>query len=171
MVAVGERALPQGAPTSPAISNLVSRKLDRRLAGLAKKKGWKYTRYADDLTFSADAKKRNEIPWMMKQACSILEGEGFQAHPRKQRVQRKGRRQRVTGIVVNQKLSLPREEVRKLRAILHGAKKQGSLESQNRENRPNFAAYLRGKLAYLSMIDPVKGKKMLAELDAIEKRT
>lgn len=169
-VAVGERVLPQGAPTSPALSNLISRRLDRRLAGLAQKRGWRYTRYADDLTFSAAEKKRPDIPWMMRQAKEILAAEGFVLHPNKQRVQRKGRRQTVTGIVVNQKLSVPREEVRKLRAILHGAKKTG-LAAQNRENLPHFPAWLRGKLAYLAMVDPVKGKKMLAELDTLEGRT
>lgn len=166
-VALGERCLPQGAPTSPALSNLVSRRLDRRLLGLANKRGWRYTRYADDLTFSAIEKKRPDIPWMIRQTQSILAAEGFLLHPSKVRVQRKGRRQTVTGVVVNEKLSVPRDEVRRLRAILHGARKTG-LAAQNRENLPHFPAWLRGKLAYLAMIDPVKGKKMLAELDALE---
>ena len=96
----------------------------------------------------------------------IAEDEGFTLHPRKGRVQRPGGRQSVTGIVVNDKLSLPRHEVRRLRAILHGARKTG-LEAQNREARPHFEAWLRGKLAYLAMIDRDRGMTMLRELDGL----
>ncbi|MCK6545180.1 reverse transcriptase family protein [Myxococcota bacterium] len=165
-VAIGERCLPQGAPTSPAISNLVCRRLDKRLAGLARSAGWRYTRYADDLTFSADPGKQNRIPWLMRQVSEILAAEGFTAHPRKRRVQKSGARQEVTGIVVNSKLGVPRDEVRRLRAILHGAKRTG-LAAQNREGRPNFEAWLRGKIAYVMMVDRAKGQKLLAELDAL----
>ncbi len=168
-VAVGERALPQGAPTSPAIANLVARKLDRRLSGLARSAGWSYTRYADDLTLSTRGEARKKTPWMYRQVREIISSEGFVVHPKKGRLQRKGGCQTVTGVVVNHKLGLPRREVRRLRAILHGAKKSG-LASQNREGRADFPAYLRGKLAYLAMVDPQKGKKMLAELDTLEGR-
>jgi hypothetical protein len=66
--------------------------------------------------------------------------------------------------VVNQKLSVPRDEVRRLRAILHGAKRAG-LDAQNREGRPHFEAWLRGKLAYLAMVDRERGLAMLREFD------
>jgi hypothetical protein len=81
-------------------------------------------------------------------------------------VQRASGRQTVTGVVVNRKLGLARDEVRRLRAILHGARRHG-LESQNRERRPHFESWLRGKLAYLQMIDRRRGEAMLAELDRI----
>jgi hypothetical protein len=68
--------------------------------------------------------------------------------------------------VVNDKPGLPREEVRRLRAILHGARRT-RLAAQNRENRPNFEAWLRGKLAYLAMVDRPKGLAMLSQLDAL----
>ncbi|MBI2378176.1 MAG: RNA-directed DNA polymerase [Deltaproteobacteria bacterium] len=168
-VATGPRALPQGAPTSPALANLAARKLDRRLLGLAKSAGWVYSRYADDLTFSTKGEPRKKTPWVFRQISEIVSSEGFVVHPRKRRVQHKGGRQTVTGVVVNEKLGLPRDEVRRLRAILHGAKKNG-LASQNRDGRSDFPAYLRGKLAYLAMIDPGRGKKMLRELDVIEGR-
>src|SRR6202034_1585335 len=64
-VAVGDRALPQGACTSPALSNLVTRKLDRRLAGATKKVGWTYTRYADDLTFSTDRDHKKDMALLL----------------------------------------------------------------------------------------------------------
>ena len=168
-VAIGPRGLPQGACTSPALSNMVARTLDKRLQGMSAKAGWTYTRYADDLTFSAGAGKREEVGRLMARVRHLAADEGFTLHPRKGRVQRKGGRQSVTGIVVNDKLSLPREEVRRLRAILHGARKTG-LDAQNREARPHFEAWLRGKIAYLSMVDRPRGLAMLRQLDELTAR-
>lgn len=165
-VATGPRALPQGACTSPALSNQIARRLDRRLSGLARRHGWTYTRYADDLTFSAPVGHREELPRMLGRIRAIVTAEGFRLNPKKGRVQRRARRQDVTGIVVNDKPGLPRAEVRRLRAILHQAAKTG-LEAQNREQRPHFEAWLRGRIAYLSMIDPHKGGQLRAQLDAL----
>jgi RNA-directed DNA polymerase len=166
-VAVGERGLPQGACTSPALSNQIARRLDRRLAGMAERNGWTYTRYADDLTFSGD--DMANVPMLMARVRHIVTEEGFAVNPRKGRVQRYSGRQMVTGVVVNDKLGLPREEVRRLRAILRNARRHG-LESQNRDQRPHFEAWLRGKLAYLQMVDRPRGARMIAELDAIARR-
>jgi retron-type reverse transcriptase len=169
LVATGPRALPQGACTSPAISNQIARKLDRRLAGMCAKHGWTYTRYADDLTFSAPEGKRAEVPVLLARIRHVVREEGFVIHPEKGRVQRSAGRQTVTGIVVNEKPSVPREERRRLRAILHGARRTG-LAAQNREGRPYFEAWLRGKLAYLYMVDREKGAKLLAELARVRGR-
>ncbi|AKT43990.1 DNA polymerase [Chondromyces crocatus] len=165
-VAIGDRGLPQGACTSPALSNQVARKLDRRLAGMAAKHGWTYTRYADDLTFSAPPGKRSGIPMLLARVRHIVTEEGFTLHPSKGRIQRAARRQEVTGIVVNDKLSVPRDELRRLRAILHAAKTTG-LEAQNREQRPDFEAHIRGKIAYVAMVDPEKAAPLRAALDAL----
>ncbi len=175
--AVGPRALPQGACTSPALSNQVAKKLDRRLLGMSAKHGYTYTRYADDLTFSsafsagASAGKRSpsDLAMLLARVRHIVREEGFVLHPRKGRVQRAGGRQTVTGIVVNDRPSVPREEVRRLRAILHHAASTG-LAAQNRDGLPHFEAHLRGKLAYLHMIDPEKAAPLLARLDAITGR-
>jgi retron-type reverse transcriptase len=168
-VAAGERALPQGACTSPAISNLVCRKLDRRLAGAAAKLGWRYTRYADDLTFSADLAGADQLSLVLSRVRAIVRDEGFLINDAKGRVQRAARRQSVTGIVVNDKLGVPREELRRLRAILHGAQKTG-LAAQNREGRPDFSAWLLGKIAYVAMVDPAKGAALRAAYDAVAAR-
>jgi retron-type reverse transcriptase len=171
-VAVGPRALPQGACTSPALSNLVARRLDRRFSGLALKLGWTYTRYADDLSFSSDTlvpkgeKDPGSVGWLLARARHILEDEGFEVNGKKLRVQRRNAAQVVTGIVVNDKPSAPRAERRRLRAILHRAKLEG-LEKQNREGRADFAAWLRGHVAYVSMVNPGQGQALKARLDAL----
>ena len=164
--AVGPRALPQGACTSPAISNQVSRKLDRRLAGMARKHGYTYTRYADDLTFSGDDKPRGEIAMLLARVRHVVEEEGFAINPKKGRVQGSGGRQTVTGVVVNDRPSVPREEVRTLRAILANARKTG-LAAQNRENLPHFEAHIRGRLAYLHMIDPERAAPMIQRFEEL----
>jgi RNA-directed DNA polymerase len=163
-VAMRERALPQGACTIPSISNLVTRKLDRRLHGAAKKLGFTYTRYADDLTFSAPGAEAN-VGLLLARVRHIVKDEGFAINPKKGRVQRRNRRQEVTGVVVNDKLGTSRSEIRKLRAILHNAKKTG-LASQNRDQHPHFEAWLRGKIGYVMMLDAAKGKALAAALSA-----
>jgi hypothetical protein len=165
-VAVGPRALPQGACTSPALSNQVVKKLDRRLAGMAAKHGFAYTRYADDLTFSAPPGKREEVAMLLARVRHVVEEEGFAINPRKGRIQRSGRRQSVTGIVVNHKPSVPREEVRLLRSILHHAKTTG-LEAQNRAGIPFFESHLRGRIAYVHMVDPGRAAPLFEALAAV----
>lgn len=155
-VALGERVLPQGACTSPALTNLLCRRLDKRLAGLARRHGLAYTRYADDLTFSGDSLDESALLGSVRR---VVEAEGFRVHPDKTRVMRKGRRQEVTGVVVNARPSIAREDWRQLRAILHNAAKQG-LQSQNRDQRPEFAAHLAGRVAWVRMVDPRRGAQL-----------
>lgn len=161
-VALGSRSLPQGACTSPAITNAICRRLDRRLAGLAARSGFTYTRYADDLTFSGD--DTSTAGTLLATARLIATQEGFREHPDKTRVMRRGGRQEVTGVTVNDRPGPARSEVRKLRAILHNVQRFG-LESQNREAHPDFAAYLRGRVAYIAMLDPVKRASLETALD------
>lgn len=165
-VAVGERCLPQGAPTSPAIANAISRKLDRRLRGRLGKKGWVYTRYADDLSFSKKTFTRGDLGFVHASIRHVVEDEGFALNPKKGRAQGRGGRQDVTGIVVNVKPGVPRDELKRLRAILHQAKKTG-LEAQNREKVPDYRRVLEGKIAYVMMVDRAKGQKLKAALDGI----
>jgi RNA-directed DNA polymerase len=165
-VAVGERCLPQGAPTSPLIANAISRKLDRRLRGRLAKKGWVYTRYADDLSFSKKTFTRGELGFVHASIRHVVQDEGFALNPKKGRAQGRGGRQDVTGIVVNVKPGVPRDELKRLRAILHQAKKTG-LEAQNRQKVPDYRRVLEGKIAYVMMVDRAKGEKLKAALDLI----
>lgn len=165
-VAVGPRGLPQGACTSPALSNLVVRRMDARLQGIGNRLGWTYTRYADDLTFSASGDATKLLAYLMARIRHIAQDEGFALNPAKTRVQRPHTRQSVTGIVVNERPGVPRVLVRRLRSILHHARHEG-LPAQNRENRPNFEAWLRGMIAYIRMVNPAQGEPLQKALDAL----
>jgi len=160
-IALGQRVLPQGACTSPAITNILCRKLDKRLAGLARRLDCTYTRYADDLTFSSD--DRTRIGFLLRGIRMVLTGEGFTEHAAKTHVMRRSGRQEVTGVTVNTRTTLSRTDRRELRAVLHNAANHG-LESQNRESRPDFAAYLRGRVAFACMVDPSQADEWRAGL-------
>src|SRR5262249_9883982 len=163
-VATGPRGLPQGACTSPGLSNQVARRLDKRLEGVAKKLGFRYTRYADDLTFSGGDAQKEKVGYLMARVRHLALEEGFAVNVKKTRVLRRNTAQRVTGLVVNDRPGVPRREVRRLRAILHRARAEG-LEAQNREDRPDFLAWLRGKIAYVSMSRPEVGARLKAQLE------
>lgn len=167
-VANGKRRLPQGAPTSPAITNIVCRRLDRRLAAAAEKHGFVYTRYADDLTLSSTDPTANPAR-VLGVLRWIVAGEGFVVHPKKTRVLRKGARREVTGVVVNEKLSVSREQRRRFRAFLFQLDKDGPQGKQWGGSPDVFASAL-GYAAYLAMVDPERGKPVLAQARAIAKK-
>lgn len=170
-VMVGQRQLPQGASTSPAITNLLCRRLDKRLVGFARKRGFEYTRYADDLTFSSTTGK--DTNGLLYGVRRIIVDEGLTEHPDKTRVMHRGRRQEVTGVVVNDRPGVPREDVRRLRAVLHQAARDG-LAAQRRPEADGtlpsvsaFTAKLRGQIAWVQMVDRQKGDRLRAALDQI----
>ncbi|OAI47943.1 DNA polymerase [Planctomycetaceae bacterium SCGC AG-212-F19] len=165
-VALGPRGLPQGACTSPGLSNQATRRLDKRLAGLAKKLGLTYTRYADDITFSGNEELKDKVGYLMARIRHIAEAEGFAINENKSRVLRRNAAQTVTGIVVNDRPGVSRKDLRRLRAILHRARHEG-LEAQNRAKRPNFRAWLEGMIAYVSMVRPEVGKRLRDQLAAL----
>ena len=165
-VATGPRGLPQGACTSPGLSNQVARRLDRRLAGLAAKLDANYTRYADDLTFSGDATLDPKVGYLMARVRHLALTEGFRVNEAKSRVLRQNAAQMVTGLVVNDRPGVPRAEIRRLRAILHRAK-SGGLDAQDRAGRADFRAWILGKIAYVSMSRPEVGARLMAEFKAL----
>lgn len=157
-VANTPRHLPQGAPSSPAITNLICYGLDRRFEGLAKKFGYTYSRYADDMTFStkgAPADKIGQLLWSVKQ---VVKEEGFHLHPDKLKVMRKGDKREVTGIVVNEKLSLDRETLRKFRALLHQIDKSGL--QHKRWGNGNIISSIEGFANYVAMVRPDTGRQL-----------
>ncbi|CAN5197010.1 retron St85 family RNA-directed DNA polymerase [soil metagenome] len=165
-VATGPRRLPQGACTSPAISNQIARRLDRRLAGFARKMDLNYTRYADDLTFSATASVNDKLGYLLARIRHIADEEGFALNAKKTRVRRRNAQQTVTGLVVNATPAVPRKTVRRVRAILHRAGTEG-LAAQNRGQHPNFKAWLDGMIAYISMVKPDLGSRLRTEFESL----
>ena len=165
-VSLGPRCLPQGAPTSPALTNVICFRLDERLEGLADKFRWRYSRYADDLTFSLPGKKnRRENPSlgaMIGCVKRIVEDEGFRVHPRKTRVARNGSLQAVTGLVINDGLParVSRQKIREVRAAIHNL-------SQGKELRDGETVdSLRGFAAFVMMTDKAKGRDLLSKINA-----
>ncbi len=152
-VPVGPRRAPQGAPTSPGLSNAICLRLDRRLEGLARAHGFAYTRYADDLTFSGD--RPDFVGKLRARAIAVLREEGFEPNEAKTRVMRSGGAQRVTGVTVNAVLGLSRKERRKLRAEIHHATTRGA--------EPARIAQLEGRIAYVHMLNP-------AQADALRRK-
>lgn len=165
-VACGSRALPQGACTSPALSNLCARKLDLRFAALAAKHGWTYTRYADDLTFSTRGEPAKATALILSRLHNIVKDEHFEVNEAKTRIQRRNAQQSVTGVVVNDRCNVARKTRRRLRAILHQAAKTG-LPEQNRIGHDNFAGWVSGMLGYVKMINPQQGMKLFKAWDSL----
>lgn len=114
-----EESLPQGSPCSPRLSNLVNFRLDARLAGIARRFGGVYTRYADDITVSFAQDDGRSVRTVQSLLARALRETGYRIHRRKLSHRRRHQRQLVTGLVVNERVQLPREVRRWLRAVDH----------------------------------------------------
>lgn len=167
--------LPQGAPTSPTITNIICDKLDHKLAGLAKRFGLNYSRYADDITFSSSHNVYQEESDFRKELQRIVTDEGFVINDKKTRLQKRGSRQEVTGVIVCEKANVTKKYVKEIRNLLYIWERYGYDEAvksfhprykaekgYTKKGNPNLDAVLGGKLLYLKM---VKG-----ENDSVYKR-
>lgn len=128
-----KKGLPQGAPTSPRLSNLVNYPLDVRLSAVAEKIGAAYSRYADDITFSFKVDARSQVSAAIRLTKEILADYGYRLHQkRKLTIRRRHQCQKVTGLVVNKGVALPRKTRRWLRAVRHRHQigRHASLNSQ-----------------------------------------
>lgn len=161
------RHLPQGAPTSPALANLCAFRLDLRLAGLARSVGATYTRYADDLAFSGGDDLARMAERLEIRVAAIAIEEGFAVNLRKTRVMRRGARQQLAGVVVNQHPNVRRPEFDALKAILTNCVRHGP-QSQNREGHADFRAHLAGRVAHVAMVNAGRGAKLRAVFERIE---
>lgn len=165
-VAAGERHLPQGAPTSPVITNLICRTLDKRMLGAAQKLGFTFTRYADDCTFSCQETNKSNIGKMLWIAHKIVDEEGFVMHPDKLRIMHKGRHQEVTGIVVNEKLNVNRKDLKNFRALLFQIERDG-FAGKSWKNNPNLPECIQGYANFVMMVNPKKGKVLKQQVRRI----
>jgi RNA-directed DNA polymerase len=155
--------LPQGAPTSPIISNFVCEQMDLELGQLAADRKWTYTRYADDLTFSSHDAFTDESVELIR---AIIVDNHFTINEKKLRRKGKGRRKEVTGLIVNEKVNVNREFVRSVRAMLHDLEVNGltSAAACHFKNSPVVQAndqhvFIHRLRGYISFIGQVRGKE------------
>ena len=159
--------LPQGAPTSPAMANLAAYRLDVRLTALARSWGGRYTRYADDLAFSGDRGWGRGTSRLVDAVEEIVRDEGFRLNARKTGVMPRAGRQRLAGLVVNERPKVSRREVDMLRAILHNCRRHGP-STQNHDDVPAWEEHLRGRIAWVAQHDPARGARLQAVHDAVD---
>lgn len=152
-----DRHLPQGAPTSPHLANLVLRSLDRRLDGYARRNDLRYTRYGDDLALSGEAMNADRALWVV---IRIAESEGFVVHPEKVRIMRHHQRQQLAGLVVNDRPRVARADYDNLRALLHNAIRTGA-RAQNRHGHHDFRSHVHGLIAWVGATDGTRRQRLL----------
>ena len=137
-------ALPQGSPSSPLLSNIVCSTLDKRLTDLARRYGLTYTRYADDMTFSSDHSVYARDGAFLQELDDIVRGCGFKINEKKTRLQKKGSRQEVTGLIVGEKVNTYRQFIKNLRAAVFHAETNGCT--------PHEFNNIVGRVSYLAMV-------------------
>ncbi|MGP1493491.1 MAG: reverse transcriptase family protein, partial [Prevotella fusca] len=162
-----EEVLAQGFATSPTLSNFICREMDKEIAGVAAAQGVTFTRYADDLTFSSDADILRPQGELAQQIKTIVERYGFRLNKAKTHLQRRGRRQEVTGLMVTEKVNVSRRYVREIRSLLYIWERYGyedacqaawkSYRQQHGKTKGHqhcvpLNAVLRGKLNYMKMV-------------------
>ena len=183
-----EQRLPQGAPTSPIVSNMICAKMDSQLQALAHDCGSWYTRYADDMTFStrrrrfpSDLASMNGIGQVQigNRLREVIEQNGFSINSNKVWLRGQHQRQEVTGVTVNDKLNVPKRFSSQIRAMLHAWDKYGLPDAQKTwekefapqhrrpdSNTPHFERVLKGKIEYIGMI---RGQDCYAYLKFMDK--
>ncbi len=156
--------LPQGAPTSPIITNIVCQKLDYLLTGVANRFGLKYTRYADDITFSSLHNVYQEDGDFLKELKRIITEQNFHIKESKTRLQKDGYRKEVTGLLINEKVNVQKRYIKQLRMWLYyweryGYEKASNIftkqytsDKGNVKKNPDMASVISGKLDYLKMV-------------------
>lgn len=159
-----KQVLPQGAPTSPTITNFICERLDRKLLKLATAYNLRYTRYADDITFSGMQNVFADNGRFCQSLRHIIEDEEhFKINEDKTRLSHRGERQEVTGLIVNDKPNVSRKYVRQLRTMLHNWELLGKDEAQsefikyyqptkNVNGQHHIENIISGKLDYLKMV-------------------
>lgn len=156
-------ALPQGAPTSPLLTNAVCDFLDKKLRRLSFSHGVKYSRYADDMTFSSMHNVYQEDSDFMKSLFSFIEEERFTVNPEKTRLQKRGERQEVTGLTVNDKVNTAHKYTRELRNILYMWEKYGYKDAY-----ASFYRHYKATKGHVKKGEPVLENVIVGKLDFLK---
>lgn len=157
----------QGAPTSPGLANIACFRMDKRIMGLANKFGFNYSRYADDMTFSADDFCNLPKIGMLKR---IIESEGFYLNFEKIKLLSKGKRQIVTGLLVNGDVRIPGKYIKDIKRHIYFCLKYGGRNHFNRLS-PNHAygkEWLEGKIRYVYSIEPAVAMSLWNDFEKID---
>lgn len=156
-IACYQGKLPQGAPSSPIITNLITRILDYRIVKIAKKYRFTYSRYADDMTFSTNRELNSnklraskELDNFLTELEEVIISSGFEINPKKTRLSNNMQRQEVTGLVVNKKINVKREYIKNTRAMAFQLYKDGAFEI---DKKPGTINQLTGRFAFIFQID------------------
>lgn len=156
-IACYQGKLPQGAPSSPIITNLITRILDYRIVKIAKKYRFTYSRYADDMTFSTNRELNSnklratkELEEFLTELEELINSSGFEINSKKTRLSNNMQRQEVTGLVVNKKINVKREYIKNTRAMAFQFYKDGSFEI---DKKPGTLSQLTGRFAFIFQID------------------
>ena len=155
-VSQGPRKLPQGATTSPALSNLVARNLDRRIRGYLNylEDNWVYTRYADDLVFS-HPDKNVFVGRLLTYLDRVIRDEGFKINKKKTVIMRTPHRQMITGLVLNENgVRVPKKYLKKVRAMVHNAD-----QLMSKGGSPDNIDEIKGRLSFIKMVMPEYARK------------
>lgn len=153
--------VPQGAPTSPALANIICRQMDRELKSLGDNNDLIYTRYADDISFSHKL-KNFKITKILESTKKIVEYYGLQLNNKKTRVLRPHKRMSITGVVINEKLSTPKFVWRNVRAQLHNLIKNNSTLTSHEYQK------LRGKIEWIGLFRPLQKTNYLEQLGKVK---
>jgi len=159
-------ALPIGAPTSPAISNIVMLAADASITTVAGRHRLSYTRYADDITLSGEDPMQ-VLPFVQ----DVLRGLGYNLDHKKTNIFRRGRRQVVTGLVVNDRVSVPRTVRRRLRAAVHRATSKNAADKLVWHGRKMSIQQLEGRIAFTGVAHPEEAKALRSRLHDEEHRS
>jgi len=164
-VAAHRKVLPQGAPTSPVLTNIVCQRLDHLLTGLSKRFGLRYTRYADDITFSSMHNVYQQDGVFILELKRIIKDQGFIINQSKTRLQKEGFRQEVTGLIVNERVNVKSSYIKQLRKWLYLWESYGYLKASAffmkdcfldkghiKPGEPDMQNVIAGKLDYLRMV-------------------
>lgn len=158
--------LPQGAVTSPSLSNLVTASLDRRLSGFSSRRNIVYTRYADDMTFSSN--NRNVLNKSVEFFLKIIKSEGFEPNNEKLRVMGPRIKCTITGLVKNSSspsFGIGKKKKRKMRAIMHNA-----VTGRNVDPKYSSTESIEGWLNFLLSVDDLSYMQMKKYWDNLNKK-